>query len=94
MFLPSLRQGRPDWQELLGSAAQLFTRGVAIDWRECDRGFNWTTVALPTYPFERERYWVEGAEAGAGTGPWPVGPRLRRRRSASTAWPPAAVGIA
>ena len=24
---------------------------------------NWTTVALPTYPFERERYWVEGAEA-------------------------------
>lgn len=63
VFLTSLRQERSDWQELYGSAAQLFSRGVPIDWRECDRGFNWIPVALPTYPFERERYWVEGSDA-------------------------------
>ena len=65
VFLPSLRKERSDWQEILSSAGQLFARGAPIDWRECDRGFDWTTVSLPTYPFERERYWVESADAAA-----------------------------
>ena len=60
-FLPSLRRERSDWHELLASAGQLWTSGAPINWNECDRGFDWRTVSLPTYPFERERYWIDAA---------------------------------
>ncbi|MEP6917342.1 MAG: type I polyketide synthase, partial [Acidobacteriota bacterium] len=58
-FLTSLRRDRPDWYELLASLGSLSAAGAPIDWEACDRGFSWTGVSLPTYPFERERYWVD-----------------------------------
>jgi acyl transferase domain-containing protein/NADPH:quinone reductase-like Zn-dependent oxidoreductase/acyl carrier protein len=63
-FLASLRRERSDWHELLTSAAALFVAGAPIDWEACDRGLGFGTVDLPTYPFERERYWI-AAEADA-----------------------------
>ncbi|PYQ40353.1 MAG: hypothetical protein DMF77_18625, partial [Acidobacteria bacterium] len=48
-------------REMLGSAALLFTRGLDLDWARFDHGYPRRKVALPTYPFERQRYWAEGA---------------------------------
>jgi malonyl CoA-acyl carrier protein transacylase/SAM-dependent methyltransferase len=59
MWLPSLRKGRSDWRELLTSLATLYTEGVAVDWEAFDHGYRRRRCALPTYPFERERYWVD-----------------------------------
>lgn len=61
-WLPSLREGRDDWQVLLKSLGELFTRGVEVDWRGFDRDWPRRRVALPTYPFQRRRYWVHEAE--------------------------------
>ena len=59
VWLPSLRPGRADWQTLLESVAELFVRGVAVDWSGFDRDYCRRRVELPTYPFQRQRYWVE-----------------------------------
>jgi len=60
-WLPSLEKGRDDWEVLLSSVATLYTQGVDLDWVGFDRDYTRRRVALPTYPFERERYWHETA---------------------------------
>jgi len=47
------------------SIAQLFVNGVEIDWRELSAGSR--RVVLPTYPFERRRFWfTERAQSPRG----------------------------
>ena len=58
-WLPSLRPGVDEWQQMLYSLGQLYVKGVKIDWSGFDSEYNRQKVALPTYPFQRERYWVE-----------------------------------
>ncbi len=64
LWLPSLRRGRDDWQQILESLAALYTRGVRIDWAGLDRGCPRRRLRLPTYPFQRQRFWKEGADKG------------------------------
>ncbi|MGH8075937.1 MAG: aminotransferase class III-fold pyridoxal phosphate-dependent enzyme, partial [Lysobacter sp.] len=45
------------------AAGQLWCRGVAIDPAGFDRRDVRHRLRLPTYPFERQRYWLEGAVA-------------------------------
>ena len=60
-WLPSLREGKgtDDWRTMLESLASLYASGLGIDWRGFDCDYNRRVVSLPTYPFERRRYWVE-----------------------------------
>jgi acyl transferase domain-containing protein/NADPH:quinone reductase-like Zn-dependent oxidoreductase/acyl carrier protein/NADP-dependent 3-hydroxy acid dehydrogenase YdfG len=58
VWLPSLSVGRDDWKQILDSLASLYLRGVAVDWAGFDREYHRRRVQLPTYPFQRERYWV------------------------------------
>ena len=58
-WLPSLRKGRPDWETLLEAVASLYVGGAAIDWQGFDRDYSRRKVVLPTYPFQRERHWME-----------------------------------
>jgi NADPH:quinone reductase-like Zn-dependent oxidoreductase len=57
--LPSLRRGRDEWQTILDSVAALYTRGSTIDWAGLDSGAPRQKLALPTYAFQRSRYWVD-----------------------------------
>jgi len=59
VLLPSLRQGSHDWQQMLESLGALYTHGVAIDWARFYGRNAYRKVRLPTYPFQRQRYWVE-----------------------------------
>jgi len=59
VWLPSLRPGYSDWQQMLSSLAQLYVQGVKIDWSGFDKDYNHHKVVLPTYPFQRQRYWIE-----------------------------------
>ncbi|MGQ4807008.1 6-deoxyerythronolide-B synthase EryA1, modules 1 and 2 [Candidatus Entotheonellaceae bacterium PAL068K] len=59
LWLPSLRRGQPDWQVLLQSLGALYCHGVCIDWAGFDRDYARRKVVLPTYPFQRQRYWVD-----------------------------------
>ena len=64
IWLPSLQQGQPDWQVLLNSLGMLYVNGVEIDWAGFDRDYHRRIVSIPGYPFQRERYWVEGSVSG------------------------------
>ncbi|NEP38246.1 MAG: type I polyketide synthase, partial [Okeania sp. SIO2H7] len=59
VWLPSLRPGVDEWQQLLSSLGQLYVQGVKVDWLGFDRDYNREKVLLPTYPFQREKYWIE-----------------------------------
>ena len=59
VWLPSLRPEVEEWQLMLSSLGQLYVKGASIDWSGFDREYSRQKVVLPTYPFQRERYWVE-----------------------------------
>jgi acyl transferase domain-containing protein len=59
-WLPSLRRQRDDWSVLLSSLGALWARGVRVDWAGFERPYaaGRASIALPTYPFERQRHWM------------------------------------
>ena len=59
IWLPSLQAGLEDWPRLLESVAVLSTHGITIDWHGFDQGYPRQRLALPTYPFQRQRFWVD-----------------------------------
>ncbi|MGW7050061.1 acyltransferase domain-containing protein, partial [Streptomyces avermitilis] len=78
LVVGSLRRGEGGLRRFLMSVAELFVGGVAVEWsgvfgpagREVGGGCG---VELPTYAFERGRFWldVEGAPRGSGvSGQW------------------------
>lgn len=62
VWLPSLRKGHSDWQTALNSLGALYRCGVEVDWSGFDRDYPRRRLQLPTYPFQRSRYWLESAE--------------------------------
>ncbi|MEV7541042.1 type I polyketide synthase [Streptomyces sp. NPDC089915] len=63
LLVPALRRGRPEPEALIAAVAQLHTCGVAVDWQAFYAGTGAHRVDLPTYAFQRTRYWVEGTGA-------------------------------
>jgi amino acid adenylation domain-containing protein len=59
VWLASMRTGVSEWQQMLSSLAQLYVQGVAVDWSGFERDYHRQKVVLPTYPFQRQRYWIE-----------------------------------
>jgi acyl transferase domain-containing protein len=62
VFLHSLAGGGDDWRSMLSSLAELYVRGGAVAWADV-RSAPLGGVRLPTYPFQRQRCWVDGAAA-------------------------------
>ncbi len=61
LWLPLLRKIRGEWKQSLESLALLYERGAEIDWEGFDRGYSRRRIPLPTYPFQRQRYWIDTA---------------------------------
>ncbi|MBD0674745.1 type I polyketide synthase, partial [Streptomyces sp. CBMA156] len=68
---PALRKDRDDAQTLLGAVAVLHTAGVAPDWDAVFAGHDPRPVDLPTYAFQRRRFWLD-APARPAAGPVPA----------------------
>lgn len=54
-----IKDKQSDVEFLLTSAGKLWLSGVQIDWAQFSAEEQRYRVALPTYPFERQRYWIE-----------------------------------
>ncbi|HVR06373.1 MAG TPA: type I polyketide synthase, partial [Solirubrobacteraceae bacterium] len=63
---PLLRGERPQACTLVQALGMAWTRGVDVDWRAVVPGAGRRDVALPSYAFQRRRYW-RAAGAGAGS---------------------------
>jgi amino acid adenylation domain-containing protein len=48
-----------DWQSILQAVGQLWRSGISIDWAQFYRDEHRYRVPLPTYPFERQKYWID-----------------------------------
>ena len=47
-------------EELLQCLGELWAAGISVDWTELQsRHTNLRRIALPTYPFERQRFWID-----------------------------------
>ncbi|WP_432147151.1 acyltransferase domain-containing protein, partial [Streptomyces sp. bgisy084] len=57
MTVPALRKDRPEASHLVMAIAQLHAHGAVLDWAALLPGTE--PVDLPTYPFQRDRYWLE-----------------------------------
>ncbi|HXS32745.1 MAG TPA: type I polyketide synthase [Solirubrobacterales bacterium] len=66
VFLPGLRAKQPEPSTLASAVAGAHARGIAIDWEALFRPAGAKQVPLPTYPFQRKRYWLEPAQSGVG----------------------------
>lgn len=55
----SLRRGRDDWEQMFDSLSKLHMLGVPIDMTGLDAGYSRRRLSLPTYQFQRERYWFK-----------------------------------
>ncbi|MFY7634064.1 type I polyketide synthase [Streptomyces sp. NY05-11A] len=56
--LGTLRRGEGGMQRVLRSLAEAFAHGVPVDWQPLFEGTGARTVEIPTYPFQRSRYWL------------------------------------
>ena len=76
-WVSTLRRNREEWGELLSAVGALYVQGVKIDWQAFDRDYPRRRLALPTYPFQRERHWIDGPEAKRDAMPESVSPGLQ-----------------
>ncbi|EFL33833.1 polyketide synthase I protein [Streptomyces viridochromogenes DSM 40736] len=62
-------QGGPD--RVLAALGEAFVAGVPVDWTVVFEDLPVRPVELPTYPFQRERYWLEQSAPAYAAGPGP-----------------------
>ncbi|WP_371675367.1 type I polyketide synthase [Streptomyces sp. NBC_01276] len=66
LVVGSLRRDKGDWRAFLRSLATVFTGGADVDWAAVPGTAGPARpVDLPTYAFQRSRYWIEAPPAGA-----------------------------
>lgn len=56
LWLPSLCEGRSDWEYILESVGTLWLNDISIDWRKFDQSYAREWVNLPNYPFQNKYY--------------------------------------
>ncbi|SFC87958.1 type I polyketide synthase [Streptomyces aidingensis] len=83
--LPAANDRRPDDQVFADCLARLWLLGADIDWAAHHRDAGTGRIPLPTYPFQRQRYWIDPAPAGSAPGG-------SAASAATTAAPAAATG--
>ncbi|WP_446459066.1 type I polyketide synthase [Streptomyces rhizosphaericus] len=63
----SLRRDEGGLDRFWASVGEAWSRGVAVDWEAFFDGTGARRIELPTYAFQRQRYWPEAAQVrGAG----------------------------
>ena len=61
-WLSSLTEKQSDWKSMLLSLGELYVRGVIINWAGFDNEYDCNRVVLPTYPFQRQRNYLDSTQ--------------------------------
>ncbi|MFC4907529.1 type I polyketide synthase [Actinomadura gamaensis] len=61
VVVQALRSDQPGGVAFAAAMAELFVRGTDLDWEKVFAGRSRRRVALPTYAFQRRRYWPQAA---------------------------------
>ena len=80
VWVQSLTNEGHDWAQALPALGTLYTHGAAVRWDAFDRDYARSKVSLPSYPFQRQRFWSEAVRPRtvepAAAGWTPIGRRL------------------
>ncbi|WP_037649115.1 acyltransferase domain-containing protein, partial [Streptomyces hygroscopicus] len=66
VVVPVLRKDRSEVAALVTALARLHVHGSAVDWTSAFDGLEARVTDLPTYAFQRRRYWVEKSTDAGG----------------------------
>ena len=61
----TMAKDRSEIDSLLSAAGQLFATGVSVDWAAAFSGLDAQRVELPTYAFQRRRFWLPTESVGS-----------------------------
>jgi acyl transferase domain-containing protein len=61
--IDTLRRGESGLDRVRSAVAEATVHGAPLDWGTVFAGCSGEHVELPTYPFQRERYWLEASSA-------------------------------
>ncbi len=64
---PALRNGRDEVRSLLAAVGGVWVNGVDVDWTQVFAESGAARVELPSYAFQRERYWLQSSTYAADT---------------------------
>jgi acyl transferase domain-containing protein len=59
LLVPSLRRGTADWQQVLQGLATVYVHGASVDWAAFHKPYGRRRTELPTYAFDRRRFWLQ-----------------------------------
>ncbi len=76
----------PDSAVLLGALTRLWLSGVEVDWTGVHTGERRRRIPLPTYPFQRQRHWIDPGSAGLPRPTTPVALLVQGEAAVDPAW--------
>jgi acyl transferase domain-containing protein/thioesterase domain-containing protein len=59
------RANHPSMRVMLEALVKLYAAGFEVDWKRFDHAHPYKRISLPTYPFQRQRYWFGTANVVA-----------------------------
>ena len=80
----SARQEQPDAEVVLAALGRLWLAGAAVDWEALAAPREPGRVPLPSYPFQRQRYWIDAP--GSRPAAAPAARTLHERPEVSSAY--------
>ncbi|MET9017513.1 beta-ketoacyl synthase N-terminal-like domain-containing protein [Streptomyces olivaceoviridis] len=95
LWAASSRAGDEDGATIDQAVASLYMAGLSVDWAAYHRGTTHRRVDLPTYTFDRKRYWLPsgtGPAPSASPGPLPEAPPAAALEEESKAVAPESAG--
>jgi acyl transferase domain-containing protein/acyl carrier protein len=66
--IPTLREGRPEPEAIALALGGAHAAGAKLDWRAFFAATPAKRAPLPTYPFQRQRFWLDSASATGDVG--------------------------
>ncbi len=67
-LIPTLREGREEARSIALAFGSAHASGAKVDWETFFEGADAGAVDLPTYPFQRRRFWLDAAPAAGDLG--------------------------
>ncbi|WP_262702282.1 MULTISPECIES: type I polyketide synthase [Streptomyces] len=78
----ALRRDRPEVRTFAAAMAQAYVRGAEVAWDRACGGHPRQRVPLPTYAFQRDRYWPGATPGSTAPGTHTTGPEAAPHRAA------------